>query len=77
MRLGTCNVRNPYEAEPFRTVARELQVHRLAFVGAQIKWDNGGTESAEDYIFLMEREMKIIRVSGFLYIRESNEQLRK
>ena len=77
MRLGTCNVRNPYGAEPFRTVARELMVHRLAFVGAQIKCDNGGTESAKDYIFFMVREMKIIRVSGFLYIRESNGKLRE
>jgi hypothetical protein len=61
MRLGTCNVRNPYGAEPIRTVARELPVHRLAFVVAHIKWDRGGTESAEDYIFSMEREMKIIK----------------
>jgi len=37
MRLGAYNVRNPNGAEPFRTVARELEVHRLAFVGAQIK----------------------------------------
>ena len=51
----------PFGAQPFRTVARELAIHRLAFVGAQIKWDNGGTESAEDYIFSMERKMKIIK----------------
>jgi hypothetical protein len=36
-------------------------VHRLAFVGVQIKRDKGGTESAEDYILSMEREMKIIK----------------
>jgi hypothetical protein len=73
MRLGTCNVRNPYGAEPFRTVARELVVHRLAFVGAQIKWDRGGTESAEDYIFFYGKgDENCQRVSGFFYIRESN-----
>jgi hypothetical protein len=61
MRFGTCNVRNPFGAEPFRTVARESPVHRLAFVVAQIKWDRGGTESAEDYFFSMDREMEIIK----------------
>jgi hypothetical protein len=71
MRLGTCNVRNPYGAEPFRTVARELAVHRLAFVGAQIKCDRGGTESAEDYIFFMEREMKIVKEYQDFFISEN------
>jgi hypothetical protein len=44
---------------------------RLAFVVAQIKWDKGGTESAEDYIFSMEREMKIIKEDRDFCISEN------
>jgi hypothetical protein len=51
MRLGTWNVKNPDRLEPLRTVARELVVYRLALAGLQIRWDKGGTESADDYIF--------------------------
>jgi len=69
MRLGTCNVRNPYGAEPFKTVAREFAVHKLAFVGAQIKWENGGTESAEDYIFYGKRDEKHQSIRIFVYQR--------
>jgi hypothetical protein len=66
MRLGTWNVRNPYRSEPLKTVARELAVYRLALVGLQIRWDKGGTQSAEDYIFYGKGDI--------LYIRESHEQ---
>jgi hypothetical protein len=68
MRLGACNVRNPYGTEPFRTVARELAVHGIAFVGVQIKWDKGGTQSEQDYILSTEREMKMIKEYQDLHI---------
>ena len=58
MRLGTCNIRNPYGAEPFRTVARKLPVHRLAFVVAQIKWDKDGRYQTRITFFLWKGRWK-------------------
>jgi hypothetical protein len=59
------------------TVSRELLKYKLGLVGVQeVRWANGGTKQAE-YTLLMERGMKTMNwIQGFLYIRESYQQLR-
>jgi len=43
------------------TAARELARYKLDSVGVQeVRWDKGGKRRAGDYIFFMEKEMKII-----------------
>jgi hypothetical protein len=77
MRFGTCNVRSLYRSDSLKMVARELGGHKLKLVGVQeVRWDKGGTEWAEDYTFLYgagneDRQLG----TGFLYIRESYQQL--
>jgi exonuclease III len=52
MRFGTWNVRSLYRIGSLKTVARELGKCKLDLVGVQeVRWENGGTERAEDYIF--------------------------
>jgi hypothetical protein len=44
-----------------RTVARELGKYKLDLVGAQeVRWEKGGTERGEDYIFSLCRGKGII-----------------
>jgi hypothetical protein len=60
------------------TVLRELSRYRFDFVGAQeVRWEGSGTVPTREYTFCMERGIKTINlVQGFLYIRESYQQLR-
>ena len=59
--LGTWNVRSLYRAGWLTAAARELARCKLDLVGVQeVSWDKGGTVRAGDYIFSMEKEMKII-----------------
>jgi exonuclease III len=52
MRFSTWNVRSLYRSGSLKTVARELGKCKLDLVGVQkVRWDKGGTERAEDYIF--------------------------
>jgi exonuclease III len=52
MRFGTWNVRSLYRIGSLTTVARELGKYKLDLVGVQeVRWEKGGTERAEDYIF--------------------------
>jgi hypothetical protein len=52
IRFGTCNVRSLYRICSLKTVARELGKYKLDLVGVQeVRWENGGTERAEDYTF--------------------------
>jgi exonuclease III len=53
MRFGTWNVGSLYRSGSLKTVARELGKCNLDLVGVQeVRWDQGGTERAEDYTFL-------------------------
>ena len=62
MKLRTWNVRSLYRSGSFTTAARELERYILDLVGAQeVRWDKGGTVRAGDYIFSIDREMKIIK----------------
>jgi hypothetical protein len=60
------------------TVSRELSRYRLHLVGVQeVGWDGSGAVSAREYTFSMERGMRTMNlVQGFMYIRESYQQLR-
>jgi exonuclease III len=57
MRFGTWNIRTLYRIGSLKTVARELGKYRLDIVGIQeVRWEKGGTERAEDNIFLWTGE---------------------
>jgi exonuclease III len=77
MRFGTWNVRSLYRSGSYETVARELGKYKLDLVGVQeVRWDNGGTERAEDYTFIYgagNEDHQLVTV--FLCIRESYQQL--
>jgi hypothetical protein len=51
MRFGIWNIRSLYRTGSLTTVARELGKYKLVLVGVQVRWENGGTERAEDYTF--------------------------
>ena len=59
--LGTLNVRRLYRAGLLTAAARKLARYKLDLVGVQeFRWEKGDTVRAGDYIFSMEKEMKII-----------------
>jgi hypothetical protein len=61
MRFGTWNVRSLYRAGSLRAVAEEILKYKLDLAGIQeVRWDGGGTAPAGEYIFSMERGMKIM-----------------
>jgi hypothetical protein len=50
-----------YQVPVLKTVAGELGKYKLDLVGVQeVTWEKGGNERADDYIFSMEKGMKII-----------------
>jgi exonuclease III len=52
MRFGTWNVRSLYRVGSLITVSKELPRYELDLVGVQeVRWENGGTESAGEYTF--------------------------
>jgi hypothetical protein len=52
LRFGTSDVRSLYRIGSLKTVARELGKYKLDLMGVQeIRWENGGTEQAQDYTF--------------------------
>jgi uncharacterized UBP type Zn finger protein len=62
------------------TLARELARYKLDLMGVQeVWWYKGDTVRAGDYIFFMEKEMKIINWQQvfFLYTTEQYQQLRE
>jgi hypothetical protein len=62
MRFGMWNIRSLYRANFLMTVSRDLSTYRLDLVGVQeVRWE--GNENDESS-------------TGFLYIRESYQQLR-
>jgi hypothetical protein len=56
---------------------RELGKYKLELVGVQeVRWEKGGTERAEDYTFFYAAGNEDHQLgTGFLYIRESDQQL--
>jgi exonuclease III len=78
MRFGTWNVRSVYRAGSLVTVASEISKYKLDLVGVQeVRWDRGGTEPAGEYIFFYGKGHENHELgTGFLYIRESYQQLR-
>jgi exonuclease III len=56
IRFGTWNVRSLYRIGSLKTVERELGTHKLDLLGVQeVRWEKGGTERAEDYMFFYGR----------------------
>jgi hypothetical protein len=72
VKFGTWNVRSLYRSGSLKTVAKELDL-----VGVQeVRWDKGGTERAEDYIFFYGTGNGDHQLgTGFFRIRESYQQL--
>jgi hypothetical protein len=58
------NIRSLYRSGSLTAAAaaaRELARYKLDLNGVlEVRWDKGGTVKAGDYIFSMEKEMKII-----------------
>jgi hypothetical protein len=56
MRFGTWILRSLYRIDSLKTVTRELGKYKLHLVGVQeVRWEEGGTEQAEDYTFFYGR----------------------
>jgi hypothetical protein len=52
MRFGPRNVRSIYRAGSLRAVVEEILKYKLDLVGVQeARWDGGGTEPADKYMF--------------------------
>jgi exonuclease III len=77
MRFGTWNVRSLYRAGSLMTVLKELSRYRLDLVGAQeVRWEGNGTLPAAEYTFFYGKGNENHELgTGFLYIRESYQQL--
>jgi hypothetical protein len=60
------------------TVSSELSRHRLDLVGVQeVRWERSGTVPAGEYTVFYGKENENHELgTGFLYIRESYQQLR-
>jgi hypothetical protein len=61
------------------TVASEISKYKLDLVGVQDdRWDGGGTEPAGEYTFFYGKWNENHELgTGFLYIGESYQQLRR
>jgi exonuclease III len=77
MGFGTWNVRSIYRAGSLRVVGEGISKHKLDLVGVQeVRWDRGGTECAGEYTFGKGKENHELG-TGFSYIKESYQQLRR
>jgi uncharacterized UBP type Zn finger protein len=69
--FGTCNVRSVYRAGSLTATTMELARYKLDLVIVQEgMWDKGGTVRAREYIFFMEKEMKINWEQDFFHDRK-------
>jgi hypothetical protein len=78
VRFGMWNVRILCRVCSLKTVSRELYKYRLDFVGMQeVRWEGSGIELAGEYTFFYGKGNENDELgTGFLYIRESYQQLR-
>jgi hypothetical protein len=78
MRFGLWNVRSLYRAGSLMKFSSELSRYKLDLAGVQeVRWEGGGTEPAGEYTFMYGKGNENHELgTGFLYIRESYQQLR-
>jgi hypothetical protein len=79
LRFGTWSVKSLYRSGSLKLISGEKAKHKLHLVGVQVRWDKGGTEPADDYIFFYGNENADHHLGTgffFFYTRESYQQLR-
>jgi exonuclease III len=76
MRFGTWNIRSLYRIGSLKTVARELGKYKQDLVAVQeVRWEKGGTERAEDYIFFYGQGNGEHQLGTGFSLRESYQRL--
>jgi hypothetical protein len=68
-----------YRTGSLRVVEAEISDNNLDLLGVQeVRWDGGGTEQAREYTFFYGKKKENHKLgTGFSYIKESYQQLRR